>query len=57
MITDKKGREVKEGDTIVFSNTSIPYKVIKKNGILGAYEKDEFISLQVVLKNYVITNR
>ncbi|PAF27433.1 hypothetical protein CHH61_03290 [Shouchella clausii] len=55
-ITDRNGKPVKEGDTIVFTKTDIPYKVVTKNGLLGAYEDGEFIALKDVLKNFVKTN-
>lgn len=54
MITDKKGTEVQEGDVIEFSNSGIYYKIITKEGKLGAYENGEFIALEEVLKNFVI---
>ncbi len=57
MITDKNGREVKEGDTIKFTNTFALYKIVLKDGLLGAYENGKFIALKDVLKNFVITNR
>lgn len=57
MIIDKNNREVKEGDTIEFTNSFIPYKVVLKDGLLGSYENGEFIALKDCLRNFVITNR
>ncbi|MCA1066097.1 hypothetical protein QTG56_25590 (plasmid) [Rossellomorea sp. AcN35-11] len=54
MVKDKFGKEVYEGDTIRFVNSGINYKIINKDGLLGAYENGEFISLKEVLRNFIV---
>lgn len=57
MITDKNRKVVKEGNVIEFGKSGIPYKIILKDGHLGAYENGEFIRLKDCLKNsFVVTD-
>jgi hypothetical protein len=56
MVTDKKGKEVLEGDVIKFKSSEITYKVVSEYGELGCYEDYKFIPLSKVLKNFEVVS-
>jgi hypothetical protein len=53
---DKVGKEVREGDIIKFGNSEKLYKIIIKDGLMGACENGEFIAVKDVLRNFRVVS-